>query len=331
MNAPVNASVRSHHLALATVPTETPQHLDQPMCRQIAELLMSKAPEEGIYNTLIPGVDIFRMDSPSNCVRTVYEPAICLIAQGSKTVKLGDKEIFYGPLTYMVTTVELPVTGQVVGASEAEPYLAIKMTIDPKDVADVVLEIGDELPAKQEKCPCGLCIAPVNYGILDAMTRLAKLLDSPSDAKVLAPLIKREIIYRALVGEMGAWMRNFVKTDSHAHRITKVIEALKVRFAEPLRVGELAESANMSESALYHTFKEVTRMSPVQYQKKLRLHEARRLMLSEGLEASTASYRVGYESPSHFSREYSRMFGAPPRADVMKLRGGERQLAVGVN
>lgn len=292
------------------------------MCRQLAEYLLNVAPEEGVYNTVIPGVEVYRKDSPINFVCAVYEPALCLIAQGNKRVKLGDKEIFYGPLTYMVSTVGLPVSGQVIDVSTEEPYLAIKMAIDPKEVADVVLEVGDEQPAKQEKCPCGLSIAPVDYGILDAISRLAKLLDSPSDARFLAPLIKREIIYRALVGEMGAWMRNFVKTDSQAHRISRVIEELKARFAEPLRVSELAEHANMSESALYHTFKEVTRMSPVQYQKKLRLHEARRLMLSEGLEASTASFKVGYGSPSHFSREYSRMFGAPPREDVMRLRGG---------
>lgn len=323
-NTPANGS------SLTPLSPATARPVDAPMCRQIAELLLNKAPAEGIHSTSIPGVEVFRLDSPSNCVCTVYKPALCLIAQGSKTVQLGDKEIFYGPLTYMVTTVDLPVTGQVVGASESEPYLAIKVTIDPKDVAEVVLAMGDELQVTSQHCPCGLSVAPVDYGILDAMTRLATLLDSPADAKILAPLIKREIIYRALVGEMGAWMRSFVKTDSHAHRITKVIEELKTRFAEPLRVGELAEKANMSESALYHTFKEVTRMSPVQYQKKLRLHEARRLMLSEGLEASTASYKVGYESPSHFSREYSRMFGAPPRADVMKLRGTELQIAASV-
>lgn len=327
MNAPVASPVRPQGQSLSQPATQRTEHLDSPKCRQLAELLLNKAPGEGVHHTSIPGVDVFRKDSPSNCVCAVYDPALCLIAQGSKTVKLGDKEIFYGPLTYMVTTVELPVTGQVVGASEEEPYLAIKMSIDPKEVAEVVLEMGDEQPIKQETCSCGLNVAQVDYGILDAMSRLAKLLDSPADAKYLAPLIKREIIYRALMGEMGAWMRNFVKADSQAQRISRVIEELKARFSEPLRVGELAENANMSESALYHTFKEVTRMSPVQYQKKLRLHEARRLMLSEGLEASTASFKVGYESPSHFSREYSRMFGAPPRADVMKLRGGERQLA----
>ena len=167
-------------------------------------------------------------------------------------------------------------------------------------------------------------MAQVDLGILDAMTRLVRLIDSPADARVLAPLIQREIIYRALIGEMGSRMREFVSADSQSNRISKVIAVLKDRFAEPLRVRELAEDVNMSESTLYHSFKQVTRMSPVQFQKKLRLHEARRLMLSEGLEAATASYRVGYESPSHFSREYSRMFGAPPRADVIKLRGETR-------
>lgn len=302
-------------------PVSYVDQLNPPMCRKLAELVTAQTSDEGIFGTAIPGVQLFRTHSPSSFACTVYEPALGVVAQGGKAVKLGDREIYYGPLTYMITAVELPVTGRVVNASEDEPYLAVKMAIDRKEVADLVLEMGDELRVKQHACPCGLSVAPVDYGILGAMTRLVELLDSPADAKMLAPLIKREIIYRALIGEMGARMRNFVRADSQAHRISRVIEALKERFAEPLRVGQLAATVNMSESALYHTFKEVTRMSPVQYQKKLRLHEARRLMLSEGLEASTASYKVGYESPSHFSREYSRMFGAPPRADVLKMRG----------
>ncbi len=307
------------------------EQLDPPMCRKLADMVRHKMPEEGVTGTAIPGLELFRKDSPSSCICTVYQPALYVIAQGSKTLRLGDKEIFYGALSYMVTAIDLPVTGKVVGATEDEPFLAVKIAIDPKEVADVVLEMGDELRVKQNQCPCGLCVAAVDYGILDAMTRLVGLLDSPADAAILAPLIKRELIYRALVGEMGGRMRNFVKADSQANRISQVISELKTRFAEPLRVADLAEKVNMSESTLYHTFKDVTRMSPVQYQKQLRLHEARRLMLTEGLEASTASYKVGYESPSHFSREYSRMFGAPPRADVARLRGGERQLAAGMS
>lgn len=259
---------------------------------------------------------------------TVYEPSLCVIAQGRKTIELGDREIVYGALSYMVSSVDLPVNGRVIDASPENPFLAVKINIDPAEVAELVLQLGDAAPpAEPIDCPysaCGLCVAQVDLGILDAMTRLVRLIDSPADARVLAPLIQREIIYRALIGEMGSRMREFVSADSQSNRISKVIAVLKDRFAEPLRVRELAEDVNMSESTLYHSFKQVTRMSPVQFQKKLRLHEARRLMLSEGLEAATASYRVGYESPSHFSREYSRMFGAPPRADVIKLRGETR-------
>ena len=296
----------------------------EPMCWELADLVSARTTTEGIHKTIIPGVELFRINAPSGCVSTVYEPSLCVIAQGRKVVELGDREIVYGALSYMVSSVDLPVQGRVIDASPEHPYLAVKINIDPAEVADLVLQLGDAAAAVvPTDCPysaCGLCVAQVDLGILDAMTRLVQLLDSPTDAKVLAPLIQREIIYRALVGEMGQRMREFVSADSQSYRISRVISVLKSRFAEPLRVRELAENVNMSESALYHSFKQVTCMSPVQFQKKLRLHEARRLMLSEGLEAATASYRVGYESPSHFSREYSRMFGAPPRADVTKLR-----------
>ncbi len=309
----------------AVAPSEPPA---EPMCRQLADLVSTRVTTQGIHKTSIPGLELFRIDAPSGCVSSVYEPSLCVIAQGRKTVQLGDREIVYGALSYMVSSVDLPVNGRVIDASAEHPYLAVKISIDPAEVADLVLQLDDaEVAREQTDCPysaCGLCVAQVDLGILDAMTRLVQLLDSPTDARVLAPLIQREIIYRALVGEMGPRMREFVSADSHSHRISRVIAVLKTRFAEPLRVRELAENVNMSESALYHSFKQVTCMSPVQFQKKLRLHEARRLMLSEGLEAATASYRVGYESPSHFSREYSRMFGAPPRADVVKLRGEAR-------
>ena len=303
-----------------------PTTLDLPMCRQLADLVGERAEVEGINDTSIAGLQIFRTDHPTSVRSTVYEPALCVIAQGSKTVQLGDKEIVYGPLSYMISAVELPVVGAVVDATPNAPYLAVKLSLDQQEVSEMVMELGDALPPldQQRECPaasCGLCVAPLDTGILQAMTRLVALLSSPTDARILAPLVRRELLYRALMGEMGWRLRDFVASDTQAHRISKVIAVLKDRFAEPLRVRELADDVNMSESTLFHTFKQVTRMSPVQFQKKLRLHEARRLMLFEGLEAATASYRVGYESPSHFSREYRRMFGAPPRADVSKLRG----------
>ncbi len=312
---------------LVSPATHLPPLQAEPMCRELADLVAARMTQEGVYETDIPGLELFRVDAPTPCMSTVYEPSLCVIAQGRKTIQLGDREIVYGALSYMVSSVDLPVNGRVVDASPDNPFLAVKISINPAEVAELVLQLGDAGPTEPVDCPysaCGLCIAQVDHGILDAMTRLVRLLDSPTDARFLAPLIQREIIYRALAGEMGSRIREFVSTDSQSHRISRVISVLKDRFAEPLRVRELADDVNMSESTLYHSFKQVTRMSPVQFQKKLRLHEARRLMLSEGLEAATASYRVGYESPSHFSREYSRMFGAPPRADVIKLRGETR-------
>jgi len=308
-----------HETGLAPFPASV-----EPMCKELAELVSGKLIKEGILETNIPGLDLIRADSPSDWVSSVYEPSLCVLAQGSKTVKLGDREIVYGALSYLISSVDLPLTGRITNASPENPFLAVKISIDPSEVADLVLQIDDaHVYGEAEGFPyssCGLSVVEVDLDILDAMKRLVGLLDCPTKARILAPLIRREIIYRALVGKMGSCIRDFVSTDSQSNRISRVISVLKDRFAEQLRVRELAEDVNMSESALYHSFKQVTRMSPVQFQKKLRLHEARRLMLSEGLEAATASYRVGYESPSHFSREYSRMFGASPRAHVISLR-----------
>ena len=293
----------------------------------LARRVRQWAPEQGLQDTALEGVALVRTDGPTHCMHTVYEPSLAFIVQGRKTVQLGDREITYGPLSYLVSAVHLPVLGQVVEASPEHPYLGVKLTIDTREVTDLVLELGGKAPEVDAypEVSCGLNVARMDQGMLDAVNRLLGLLQAPpADARILAPLAHREIIYRALMGEMGARMRTFARVGSQANRISRAIALLKDRFFEPLRISDLAAQVNMSESSLYHSFKEVTRMSPLQFQKKLRLHEARRLMLSEGLEAASASYRVGYESPSHFSREYSRMFGAPPRADVNKLRGEQR-------
>ncbi|MCX2835050.1 AraC family transcriptional regulator [Microbulbifer thermotolerans] len=301
----------------------------EPARQKLAATISRWMPASGMEETTLEGVSLIRADSATSCMSSVYEPSLGFIVQGSKTLQFGDREIAYGPLSYLATSVHLPVLGEVKEASPEQPFFAVKLIIDPQEVTDLVLELGDKAPELKAEfnCPeinCGICVAQMDSGMLDAVSRLVGLLDSPSDAPILAPLARREIIYRALMGEMGARMRKFAVVDSQANRISRVIAVLKDRFTEPLRVRDLAEQANMSESSLYHSFKQVTRMSPLQFQKKLRLHEARRLMLTEGLEAASASYRVGYESPSHFSREYSRMFGAPPRADVNKLRGEQR-------
>lgn len=296
---------------------------------QLVQTMLRQVPEEGMVDTDLEGLGLVRSNTLTRCMSSVYEPSLGFIVQGSKSIQLGDREIQYNALSYLASSVHLPVLGQIIEAEADHPYLAIKLTIDPQEVTDLLLDMGTPPPELDPKlaCPemaCGLCQSEMDTAMLGAVSRLVGLLDTPDNAPILAPLARREILYRALIGDLGPRMRQFAVTDSQAHRISRVINVLKERFSEQLRISDLAEQANMSESSLFHGFKQVTRMSPLQFQKKLRLYEARRLMVSEGLEAASASYRVGYESPSHFSRDYSRLFGAPPRASVNQLRGEQR-------
>lgn len=294
--------------------------------KDLVRIVSEWTPSSGIHQCAIDGLDLIRSNAPHSCTFTVYEPALGFVIQGHKAVRLGDRHIRYGPLNYGVSAVHLPVQGWVLDATPEHPYLAVKFPLDPQEITELVLELGDRLPRAEHASTCsegtcGLRTAPMDEPMQQALGRLLALLRTPEDIPVLAPLVRREILYRALMGEIGPYLRKFAAADSQMHRISRVISILRNHFAEPLRIREVAEEVNMSESSLFHMFKQVTRMSPLQFQKKLRLHEARRLMLAEGLEAATASYRVGYESPSQFSREYSRLFGAPPRADVSRLRG----------
>ncbi|WP_091508798.1 AraC family transcriptional regulator [Microbulbifer yueqingensis] len=300
----------------------------EPARQRLASTMQRLLPGEGLLEAPVEGVTLFRAESDLNCTSSVLEPCLGFIVQGNKLMQFGDREMVYGPLNFLACSVHMPVTGHVLGASPKSPHLGIKLTVDPAEVSELVLELGERAPALEsggncDDSSCGLRVARINRGILGTLSRLVELADTPADAKILAPLARRELIYRVLVSEMGPHLRKLSVADSQSSRIARVIGILQERYAEPLRVRELAGIANMSESSLYHSFKQVTRLSPLQFQKKLRLHEARRLMLAEGLEAASASYRVGYESPSQFSREYSRMFGAPPRADINKLRGGQ--------
>src|SRR5690554_419948 len=305
---------------------EIPANLSLNLLQRTIRIIDRWTTQQGSQDSAINGVNLIRYDQLLGFGSCVYEPALFFVIQGIQTVQLGDRTITYEPLSYLTTSVHLPVLGQVVKASPDRPFLGVKVKVDPQEIANLVLELGDAAPSADPKdsCPeleCGLCMSPMDLPMQSALYRLLSLLDAPMDIPVLSPLVRREIIYRALIGEMGSRMRKFASADSQSHRISTVISTLKDHYSEPLKIRELADAANMSESTLYHSFKLVTRMSPLQFQKKLRLHEARRLMLTEGFDAATASYRVGYESPSHFSREYSRMFGAPPRADVTSLRG----------
>lgn len=289
--------------------------LRQQMLLPVLETL----PSTGLSDTPIPGLRLFRSDAPTSATPTLYEPTICLLLQGSKQLLLGDELLQYNALQYLLVPVLLPVSGKIIKANMAEPYLGLALNLDLVELSALMLELGDT-HSQQSNTVRGISVGEADLPLLCVFQRLLTLLQQPKDIPVLLPLIKRELLYRLLQSPQGWQLRAFTAQDSHAGRIGKVIELLRQRFAEPLRIKDLAAAVHLSESALFQSFKTVTAMSPLQFQKQLRLNEARRIMLHEGTEAATASYRVGYESPSQFSREYSRLFGAPPKADMERLR-----------
>jgi AraC-like DNA-binding protein len=256
---------------------------------------------------------------PTMCMPTVYQPCLAIVVQGRKRAILNDEVYHYDALNYLVVGVTLPGLGQVLEASPDRPYLSLRLNLDLEEIARLVLQLGDRGPSSTT-ADRGLFVARLDDSLLDAVLRLVKLLDTPEDIDVLAPVVQREIYYRMLRGELGSRLVDLAQTEGGNHRIVRAIEWLKQHYAAPLRIEALAEAVHMSPSALHHRFKAVTAMSPLQYQKHLRLHEARRLMFADGIECAAAGHRVGYESASQFSREYRRLFGAPPRAEISRLR-----------
>ena len=275
---------------------------------------------EGAHETALAGVTLHRASAPRPRVHGVQNPCICVIAQGAKRVMLGEEVYIYDRARYLVASVDLPASGQVIEASAEKPYLAIKIDVDPHEIAALLLEAAP--PRSAEAIPArGLFVSKTSPELVDAFVRMLRLLEAPEDIPALAPAAQREILYRVLKGEEGFRLRQIANASSHAKRIAKTIEWLRRHFNEPLRVDDLASQASMSASAFHEHFRAMTAMSPLQFQKQLRLQEARQLLLSESLDAATAGHRVGYESPSQFSREYSRLFGAPPATDMRRLRG----------
>ncbi|SDI58560.1 AraC family transcriptional regulator [Pseudomonas panipatensis] len=288
--------------------------------QELADIIQRHCPSEGVYETAVDSLLVARSDSPSEGrMPTLYRPALCVIAQGSKDVRLGSELYRYDELNLLVVSVTLPVSGQVTEASPDKPYLALRLDIDPGELTRLIAEAG-LVGSTPRPAARGLYLQRLDTCVLDALLRLMRLLDSPRDIAMLAPLYIREILYRLLRGPQGHLLHDLAMTDSQTHRVTRAIEWLNRNFDKALRIEDLAREVNLSPSTLHHRFKEVTALSPLQYQKQLRLQEARRLMLSEGLEVAVAGHRVGYESPSQFSREYSRLFGAPPLRDLASLR-----------
>jgi AraC-like DNA-binding protein len=269
--------------------------------------------------TAIQGLSLHRRDEPSEPTSIMYEPRICVIAQGAKRVLLGEDTYVYDPQHFLITSVDLPTVVQVIKASPEKPYLGLVLRLDQREISQLMVD-SNLPPPRAQQSSRGMATGEVTLPLLTAFQRLIDLLAEPKDIPILAPIIRREIFYRLLVGDQGARLRQIASAGSQSHQIARAIYWLKGNFTQPLRINDLATQVNMSTSTFHHHFRAVTAMSPLQYQKWLRLYEARRLMLAEHQDATTAAFQVGYESPSQFSREYSRLFGAPPLRDITSLR-----------
>ena len=269
--------------------------------------------------TAIPGLSLYRRDEPTQPTSIMYEPRICMIAQGAKRVLLGDDTFVYDEDHFLISSVDLPTVVQIIKASREKPYLGLVLKLDQREMSQLIVDSNLPQPRPQQS-DRGMATGEVTLPLLTAFQRLIDLLAEPKDIPILAPIIQREIFYRLLVGDQGERLRQMASVGSQSHQIARAIDCLKGNFTRPLRIDDLATQVHMSTSTFHHHFRSLTAMSPLQYQKRLRLNEARRLMLTELLDAATAAFQVGYESPSQFSREYSRLFGDSPLRDIMNLR-----------
>jgi AraC-like DNA-binding protein len=288
--------------------------------RALAEAIVRLAPEGQPHRPeALPALMLFRSGSKSGPVCGLYEPGVALIVQGRKEVLLGSDRIIYGPHDVLMSALNLPAVAQVLDASPEKPYLSLMLRMDPHEIARLMVD-GHVPPARSQAQARAMGTGGLSWPLLNAFQRLVDLLDDPGSIPALAPLIQREIAYRLLMSEHGERLRQIGTAGTQSHQIGRAIDWLQTHFTEALRIDDLAAHARMSVSTFHHHFRSLTAMSPLQYQKWLRLNEARRLMLAERLDASTAAFRVGYESASQFSREYSRQFGAPPMRDIAGLR-----------
>lgn len=322
LDAPESLPSSPHRDGADAPGTELDPTLEAGRRELVALLDRLTAGVEGTIDTAIPGLALHRIQNPGGPKHGLQVPALGIIAQGSKQILVGDEQIDYDPLHYLVASVDLPTCGRVRVASPTQPYLGLRFELAADRIGELLRDGRVEVPPSADAAR-GLYVTRLDPLLLDAVLRLLRLLETPRDRDFMAPLVQREILYRLLVSAQGARLRQIALQDSQAQRVAKAIHILRENFQQPLRVHEIARAVHMSESSLHHHFKAVTAMSPLQYQKQLRLQEARRLMLMGGLDVSAAANRVGYESPSQFSREYSRVFGAPP------LRDRQRWLAEG--
>jgi AraC-like DNA-binding protein len=286
--------------------------------KELIERLTRIAPEDSLLE-VYPGIFIYQSSKPTESDISVLKPAFCFIAQGSKDVLLNDELFHYDSGHYLISTLDLPVKSNVVEASHEKPYLTLRIDLDPALVASVMMESKTEVKKSGAKVKA-MDVSPVDADLLDAVVRLVKLLDTPDEMKLFAPPVIREIIYRLLKGRQGERLSHLVTSEGDTRRISSAVKQLRENIDQPLKIESLARELGMSVSGFHNHFKSVTAMSPLQFQKQMRLQEARRLMLAENMDVATASFRVGYEDPSYFSREYKKLFGTPPHRDIARLR-----------
>lgn len=288
--------------------------------RELAALTVKYSSGDGMHSSAVQGLQCIQLSAPNLELPHVYQPCICVIVQGAKQVLLEQEIYRYAPPQFLAVSVDLPLLGQVTVASREQPYLCLAIDLDARQIADLISNT-DDVSWSPSDTARGLFVGDLDDALLDSVLRLTRLLDTPRDIPVLGPLAMREVHYRLLRSPYGRAVAQIAIAGSTTHRIGQVIRRIKTRLAEPIRVEELASQANMSPSSFHQHFKAMTAMSPLQYQKRLRLTEARQILLAEKTDAASAAYRVGYQSVSQFSREYARMFGAPPRRDIEGLRG----------
>lgn len=286
---------------------------------ELARKIASFVGQQEHRATEIPGVTVYRRTAPTAPCSMTYQPGVTVMAQGRKRVDLGSTTFIYGESRYLLTSVDLPIVSQVIEASEKVPALAISLKLEMPVVRELLSREEIRVAEAPADSP-GMAVGEATAEFLCAWCRLVELLDTPQDIPFLSGLIQREIIYRILRGPEGARLRAIATLGDQSHRTAKAIAWISANYAKPLRVEDLAEITNMGVSTLHHHFRTLTAMSPLQYQKQLRLQAARGLMLVNGLDAASAAFEVGYESASQFNREYSRLFGQPPMRDIQSLR-----------
>jgi AraC-like DNA-binding protein len=289
------------------------------MRTEVARKIAAHVHTDGPVSTALPGLVLSRRTAPSECFCTTYEPELVVFAQGEKRINVGGMTHICDGSTFLLTSVDLPVESQIVKASRSEPYLALVLKLEMPVVREILSQ-DEFLTPEVASGVRGMAVGKTPIELLGACSRLLDLLDAPQDIPFLGSLMQREILYRLLRSPLGKHLRAIATLGEQSNRTAKAVGWLKTNFTKPLRVEELASIAQMGVSTLHHHFRSLTTMSPLQYQKRLRLHAARTRMLTEGLDAASAAFEVGYESASQFNREYSRLFGQPPMRDVKSRR-----------